>query len=97
MNEFHKYMSRTLNLEGATYKKYMEASKRIIRQARKENYLNPSDGLKITLFLYHTEDNTHSKAMIKLKIVVSQGDISVRVFEHSSNNNCIIVLVLNST
>jgi site-specific recombinase XerD len=42
IREFHKYMSQTLSLEGATCKKYMEALKKVIRQARKENYLDPS-------------------------------------------------------
>lgn len=42
IREFHKYMSNTLNLEGATCKKYMEALKRVIRQASKENYIDPS-------------------------------------------------------
>jgi len=42
IRDFHKYLSQTLNLEGATCKKYMETLKRVIRQARKENYLDPS-------------------------------------------------------
>ena len=42
IREFHKYMSNSLNLEGATCKKYMEALKKVIRQARKENYLDPT-------------------------------------------------------
>jgi hypothetical protein len=35
-------MSNGLNLEGAACKKYMEALKKVIRQARKETYLDPS-------------------------------------------------------
>jgi site-specific recombinase XerD len=42
IRDFHKYMHLTLRLEGATCKKYMEAFKKVIRHARKENYLDPS-------------------------------------------------------
>jgi lipoate-protein ligase A len=42
IREFHKHMSNGLNLEGAACKKYMEALKKVIRQARKETYLDPS-------------------------------------------------------
>ena len=42
IREFYKYMQSSLKLEGATCKKYMEALKKVIRHARKENYLDPS-------------------------------------------------------
>ena len=42
IRDFHKFMQTKLNLEGAACKKYMEAIKRVIRQARKENYLDPN-------------------------------------------------------
>ena len=42
IKDFHKYMNVKLGLEGVTCKKYMEAFKKVIRQARKENYLDPS-------------------------------------------------------
>jgi len=42
IKDFHKYMNVTLGLEGVTCKKYMEAFKKVIREARKENYLDPS-------------------------------------------------------
>lgn len=42
IRDFHKYMQTELNLQGAACKKYMEAFKKVIRQARKENYLDPS-------------------------------------------------------
>lgn len=42
MKEFYRYMQVTLNLEGVTCKKYMEALKKVIRQARKDNYLDPT-------------------------------------------------------
>jgi site-specific recombinase XerD len=42
IRDFHKYMNGTLKLEGVTCKKYMEAFKKVIRHARKENYLDPS-------------------------------------------------------
>ena len=42
IKDFHKYMQATLNLEGVTCKKYMEALKKVIRHARKENYLDPT-------------------------------------------------------
>jgi site-specific recombinase XerD len=42
IRDFHKFMQTKLKLEGAACKKYMEAIKRVIRQARKENYLDPN-------------------------------------------------------
>lgn len=39
---FHKFMQTTLNLEGSSCKKYMESFKRVIREARKDNYLDPT-------------------------------------------------------
>lgn len=42
IRDFHKYMHLTLKLEGATCKKYMETFKKVIRHARKENYLDPT-------------------------------------------------------
>lgn len=42
VKDFYKYMHLTLKLEGGTCKKYMESFKKVIRQARKENYLDPS-------------------------------------------------------
>jgi len=42
IRDFHKFMQTKLQLEGAACKKYMEAIKRVIRQARKENYLDPN-------------------------------------------------------
>lgn len=40
LRDFNQYMQKELNLTGSTCKKYMESLKRVIRQARKENYLN---------------------------------------------------------
>ena len=42
VKEFHRYLHSTLKLEGATCKKYLEALKRVVRQARRENYLDPA-------------------------------------------------------
>lgn len=42
IKEFYKFMQTTLKLEGAACKKYMEAFKKVIRNARKENYLDPA-------------------------------------------------------
>ncbi|RZK02639.1 MAG: hypothetical protein EOO46_18395 [Flavobacterium sp.] len=42
IKDFHKYLNVTLGLEGVTCKKYMEAFKKVIREVRKENYLDPS-------------------------------------------------------
>lgn len=42
IKEFNKYMQTDLNLNGATCKKYLEALKRVIREARKDSYLDPS-------------------------------------------------------
>lgn len=42
IRDFHKFMQTKLNLEGAACKKYLESIKRVIRQARKENYLDPN-------------------------------------------------------
>ena len=39
---FHKFMQIELHLEGAACKKYMEAFKKVIRQAGKDNYIDPS-------------------------------------------------------
>ncbi len=40
--DFNKFMQIDLKLLGSSCKKYMESFKRVIRQARKENYLDPS-------------------------------------------------------
>ncbi len=40
--DFHQYMQNELNLEGAACKKYMEAFKKVIRFAAKENHLDPA-------------------------------------------------------
>ncbi len=40
LKAFYKYMQMELKLEGVTCKKYMEALKKVIRQARKENYID---------------------------------------------------------
>ena len=42
MRDFYAFMQTGLNLQGAACKKYMEAFKKVIRQARKENYINAS-------------------------------------------------------
>lgn len=42
VREFFKYMQTELNLGGAACKKYMEAFKKVVRHARKDNYLDPS-------------------------------------------------------
>jgi hypothetical protein len=42
VKDFYKYMQTDLNLGGAACKKYMEAFKKVVRHARKENYLDPS-------------------------------------------------------
>ena len=42
IRDFHKFRQTKLKLEGAACKKYMEAIKKVIRQARKENYLDPN-------------------------------------------------------
>jgi site-specific recombinase XerD len=42
IRDFHRHMQTKLNLKGAACKKYMEAFKKVIRQARKENYLDPN-------------------------------------------------------
>lgn len=42
IRDFHKFMQNELNLEGAACKKYMEAVKKVIKQARKDNYLDPA-------------------------------------------------------
>ena len=53
VQDFRRYMERELNLQGAACKKYMDAFKRVVHQARKENYMDAVqmeflfDGLKI--------------------------------------------------
>lgn len=42
IRDFSKFMQTELNLRGASCKKYMEALKRVIRCARKDNYIDPS-------------------------------------------------------
>lgn len=42
VKEFYKFMQTDLNLGGAACKKYMEAFKKVVRHARKDNYLDPS-------------------------------------------------------
>jgi len=42
VRDFHKHMQTTLNIQGGACKKYMESFKKVIRQARKENYLDPA-------------------------------------------------------
>ncbi len=42
IKDFYAFMQTNLNLEGAACKKYMEAFKKVIRQARKENYIDPT-------------------------------------------------------
>ena len=42
VRDFYKYMQTNLNLGGAACKKYMEAFKKVVRHARKDNYLDPS-------------------------------------------------------
>lgn len=42
IRDFHKYMQTELGLQGGSCKKYMEGLKRVIKQARKDNYLDPS-------------------------------------------------------
>ena len=43
ISDFHQFMQKELNLEGAACKKYMEAFKKVIRYAAKENYLDPTN------------------------------------------------------
>ena len=40
VREFYKFMQNDLSLAGAACKKYMEAFKKVVRYARKENYLD---------------------------------------------------------
>lgn len=42
LKNFHKFLQIKKKLQGSSCKKYMEALKRIIRQARKENFLDAS-------------------------------------------------------
>jgi site-specific recombinase XerD len=42
LRDFHKFMQVKLSLQGSSCKKYMEAFKRVIKCARKDNYLDPS-------------------------------------------------------
>lgn len=42
LRDFHKFMQTNLNLQGSSCKKYMEAFKRVIKCARKDNYLDAS-------------------------------------------------------
>lgn len=42
IQDFYRYMQSELNLQGAACKKYMEALKKVIRQGRKENFIDPS-------------------------------------------------------
>lgn len=42
IQEFNKYMQVNLNLQGTSRKKYMDAFKRVIKCARKDNYLDSS-------------------------------------------------------
>lgn len=45
VKDFYKFMQDKLNLGGAAYKKYMEAFKKVVRLAMKENYLDPNQML----------------------------------------------------
>jgi len=42
LRDFNKFMQTELNLQGSSCKKYMEAFKRVIKCARKDNYLDTS-------------------------------------------------------
>ncbi|RZK25168.1 MAG: hypothetical protein EOO43_06210 [Flavobacterium sp.] len=42
IKEFYKYMQIDLKLVGSTCKKYLDAIKRVIKQARKDHYMDPS-------------------------------------------------------
>jgi site-specific recombinase XerD len=42
IRDFHKYMQTDLKIAGGACKKYMEAFKKVIRQARKDNFLDPA-------------------------------------------------------
>jgi site-specific recombinase XerD len=42
IRDFNKFMQTTLNLQGSSCKKYMEAFKRVIKCARRDNYLDAS-------------------------------------------------------
>jgi site-specific recombinase XerD len=42
LRDFHRFMQVQKNLQGSSCKKYMEAFKRVIKCARKDNYLDPS-------------------------------------------------------
>lgn len=42
LRDFHRFMQVEKNLQGSSCKKYMESLKRVIKCARKDNYLDPS-------------------------------------------------------
>lgn len=42
IRDFYKFMQVELKLQGSSSKKYMESFKRVIKYARKDNYLDPS-------------------------------------------------------
>jgi site-specific recombinase XerD len=42
IRDFNRFMQTTLNLQGSSCKKYMEAFKRVIKCARRDNYLDSS-------------------------------------------------------
>ncbi|MEI9943955.1 MAG: site-specific integrase [Chitinophagaceae bacterium] len=42
IQDFYRFMQKDLNLQGSSCRKYMESLKRVIRQARKDHYLDPS-------------------------------------------------------
>lgn len=43
ISDFHRFMQNELNLEGAACKKYMEAFKKVINYAAKENYIDANN------------------------------------------------------
>lgn len=43
IRDFHQLMQTALRLEGAACKKYMEAFKKVIRHARRNNYMDAAD------------------------------------------------------
>jgi site-specific recombinase XerD len=84
VKDFYRYMQTELELGGAACKKYMDAFKKVIKQARKEHYLDPTqmeflfDDVKIKVgrskrtFLEPNEIQSWKKA----KIPEDQGYLS---------------------
>jgi hypothetical protein len=69
IRDFSRFMQVDLKLGGAAARKYMEAFKKVIRHARRENYIDPSqmeflfDGVRFGFL----KPNEHSSTYRKLK------------------------------